>query len=399
MKGNWLYILFISLVIIALQSCKQNTHNNFQPPIGKVEGILNLTSRACYFADADSIEKQTQIKIDTPSTREVEQITSIMEYTGLPQNFKIYRGDIDNALATVVNNQRLIIYNKDLFSVMDKMSSSYWTSMFIIAHEIGHHLAFNISDTNNLLNAELEADKFAGFILFKMGADSNQVIEAIASSLISTVQDSKTHPSKSKRIDVVKKSWQQSYYLRIMSAIPPPIYDQFSEAFGKPFDNNPERNNLNGFPPRYNPTGYNDYQLIFNNWALSKLDSNSVPLEYNSQSSDSSIYQIFPDISRNFHGIIVDVQKRTLFPEFNDCVLLEIGILITQIDANYNYVALSVNQRYQFLVCFSPRGFTQDILSYTNFFAGGRRMEFDILDLNKKEETNGLFYISRAYSL
>lgn len=400
MKYNQLYILLISISIITLQSCKHNKHNDFQAPTGQETGLLNITSRACYFADSDSVEKQTQIKIDAPSAREVEQITSIMEYTGLPQNFKIYRGDIDNALATVVNNQRLIIYNKDLFSVMDKMSSSYWTSMFIIAHEIGHHLAFNISDTSNMLNAELEADKFAGFILFKMGADSNQVTEAISSGLISAVQDSKTHPSKNKRIETVKKSWKESNGLRFLSAVPPPLSDHFSQAAYLSYVYNRLENHLNGYPEFYHPRGYNDYQLVYNDYGFSMMDS----IHYDNYSlnrrSDSSIYDIFPSVSRNYQGIIVDVQKKHSNPSFSNIVLLEIGILITKIDSAYNFAGLIINKRYQFLVSFSNRGnYTQDILSYQSFFAGGRRLEFDILYLHEKEGKNGLYSISRAYSL
>jgi hypothetical protein len=387
------------IVIIVASSCKNRLSNKFIAPNGIGQGHLILHNHVCYFADADSIEKQTQIKIDAPSVRELEQITSIMEYTGLPQNFKIYRGNVDNALATIVNNKRYIIYNKDLFTTMDIMDRSYWSSMFIIAHEIGHHLANNLSYTNNTMVAELEADRFAGFILFKMGADSNEVINAVASNLISSTEDSESHPSKNKRIQTVKESWRTSYLLRCFSAIPPPIHDHFSEAVGKPFNNDATQNNLEGFPVAYHPTGYNDYQLVNNSWALSKIDSLHKHLLYDYRDSDSSIYQIFPSISRNYNGIIIDVQKKMLLPEFDDCVLLEIGILVTKIDPSYNFAGLSVNQRYQFLVSFSPRGFTQDILSYTNFFAGGRRLNFDIINLNKTEEKNGLFNISKAYSL
>jgi hypothetical protein len=43
--------------------------------------------------------------------------------------------------------------------------------------------------------------------------------------------------------------------------------------------------------------------------------------------------------------------------------------------------------------------FTESFIDYMDFFAGGRRLEFDVLDLNKKEKTYGLLNISRAYSL
>lgn len=402
-KQHRILFLITSIFVVVLSCNYKNNSLDFQEPNKKQKGFLTLNSRACYFADADSIEKQTHIKIDTPSCREIEQIASIMEYAGLPQNFTIYRGNIDNALATVVNNQRLIIYNKDLFAAMDAMSSSYWTSLFIIAHEIGHHLANNISETNNLLNAELEADRFAGFILYKMGADSNQVIDAVSSNLISTLKNSKTHPSKQNRIEAVKNSWLESYNLHYLSAIPPAINDHFSQALNKTFDNDITRNNLNGFPAAYNPRGYNDFQLINNSWGLSLMDSAQASAYSHSRSSrsniDSLIYGFFPGISRNYQGIIMDVKRKRAKEAFSKFVFLEISILITKTDPNYNYAGLLTNQRYKFLVCFLPTLPPQDDLSYYNFFAGGRQMEFDIMDLKHATETFGLLNISRAYSL
>ena len=114
---------------------------------------------------------------------------------------------------------------------------------------------------------------------------------------------------------------------------------------------------------------------------------------------NSSIYKIFPSISRKYQGIIVDVKKWSSNKDLKDCVILEIGILITRVDETYNYAGLLPNQRYQFLVSFSPGGFTQDELSYYSFFAGGRRMEFDIIDLYNGKENGELFTVSKAYSL
>jgi hypothetical protein len=222
------FIKLITLIYVALNFSCKNIENKPLNIASEKERFLILNSRACYFDDVDSIKKKLKIKIDTASKKESEEINTIMSYVGLPQNFTIYRGDIDNAMATVLNNERLIIYNKNLFTRIDDMDSSYWSSLFIIAHEIGHHLAYNISDTTNSIKAELEADIFAGSILFKMGADSNQVISAVNSRFISNTKDTKTHPSKYKRITAVKNSWMTASVLRYQSAIPPePDDDDF----------------------------------------------------------------------------------------------------------------------------------------------------------------------------
>ncbi len=372
----------------AQHNAQNNPGNNFQPPTAKKQGLLILNSRACYFDDVDSIEKKLEIKIDTPSRRETEQINSIMSYTGLPQNFKIYRGDINNAMATMVNDQRLIIYNKDLFARIDDIDSSYWSSMFILAHEIGHHLAYNISDTSSMLNAELEADIFAGAILYKMGADSNQVIAAVASRFISNAKDTKTHPSKYKRIAAIKKSWYQSSQLRYLSAIPPPISDKFSMAAGSPTV-------TDGYGAT--STGYDATGLIENNWAREKNRNKS--FEMISSPDPKRYIDILLSGSRNYQGIIVDVQEKIAAAGFEEFIFLEIEVIITKIDAAYNQAGLELNRKSRFLVCLDAENGFIGRTGPLNFFTGGRRFDFDLYDLKNKNETGGLLNISRADAL
>ncbi len=375
--------------IFAILSC--NNKNSLKESSEIEIGPLILTSRACYFADADSIEKHTQIKIDTASCREIEQITSIMEYVGLPQNFKIYRGDIDNALATVVNNQRVIIYNKDLFSTMDEMNSSYWTSLFIIAHEIGHHLANNISDTSNALSAELDADKFAGFLLNRMGADSNQVVAAVASNLISTSIDSKTHPAKEKRIETVKKSWMESYNLRYFSATPPPIVSS---------------------------GGLVEQWLIFNKfflykWGLKRLDiysDNDIAsddfqhgLDYyhifdDSQSYDDpkSYLSHLPSDKIRLKGIITDVLKMPDDPELPGVSSISVMVNLTQLDT-FVYDGMKLNHRSNFFIYFEPLTKKDDVRDFYKFFVGGRRIDFTAFQLGNTSDSNiKMNYIAKA---
>lgn len=372
----------------AQHNAQNNPGNNFEPPTAKKQGLLILNSRACYFDDVDSIEKKLEIKIDTPSRRETEQINSIMSYTGLPQNFKIYRGDINNAMATMVNDQRLIIYNKDLFARIDDIDSSYWSSMFILAHEIGHHLAYNISDTSSMLNAELEADIFAGAILYKMGADSNQVIAAVASRFISNTKDTKTHPAKYKRIAAIKKSWYQSSQLRYLSAIPPPIRDHFSLAAGKPTLSD-------GYGAT--TTGYNFMALIHNGWVMDTDKSRAYgKIRYADSLHNISILE---SGSRNYQGIIVDVQQKPAVAGYSEHIFFEIEVIITKIDTACNKAGLAVNQKHRFLVCLDTFNSFIGKMGPFEFFAGGRRFGFDLYDMQNKKETGGLLNLSRADAL
>lgn len=213
-----IWILFI--VLIACAEKKTNKMLTFDIA-DKEHKIIRLTSRACYWSDVNYIKKEIDVNISPPTQKEVDEVKSILEYVGLPANFKLIRGNVDNALATMYEGERLIIYNKDLFSSLDADTTFFWSSMFVIAHEIGHHLAYNISDTSNSLNSELDADIFAASVLFKMGADSIQTLAAVKSSSISNMEDTQTHPAKSKRIQTVSNSWLRASELRYTSAAPP----------------------------------------------------------------------------------------------------------------------------------------------------------------------------------
>ena len=392
-----IYFVLLVCIINCMVSCTQTNEIISDPKIPELSpikgGVLKLQSRACYFADADSIEKYTEIEIDTASFREVEQINSIMEYVGLPQNFQIYRGDIDNALATIVNNQRIIIYNKDRFIQLDSMNSSYWKSLFIIAHEIGHHLADNISDTSNVLNAELDADRFAAFLLCRMGADSNQVIGAVASSLITATVASKTHPSREKRIETVKKSWKESNDLRLLSATPPPIKGSsvFSETW----------------------LIFNRYFL--NKWGIKRLDiytyrdpasdayqfgRDYYPILEDSGSYDDpkSYLSHLPREKIQLKGIITDVVRMPNNPDLPEVSSISIMVNLTQLDPIANG-GMMLNRRSNFLVFFQPLTKRDDVRDFYEFFVGGRRIDFTAVQYGSSADSNiKLNYIAKAAS-
>lgn len=215
-------LVYVFLVVFCSISCK---NTNLNEPSNLSDGSIKITSAVCYFSSIDTLQHKLNIKVSLPTSRELDEITNILEYVGLPQNFKIYRGEVDNAMATIVDNNRLIVFNKDFLSRLDRKSDSYFTSMFIIAHEIGHHLAYNISDTTDFHKAELEADSFAASVLFKMGASLQQSCKAVESKFVSGEMESRTHPSKRKRVEVVTNSWTKASKLRYQSAIPPPPND------------------------------------------------------------------------------------------------------------------------------------------------------------------------------
>ena len=124
--------------------------------------------------------------------------------------------DINNAVASSYKGLRYILYDKSFMSTIANNSTS-WSQLFILAHEVGHHINGHSIDILLTLSdivepktiaakrkQELESDEFAGFILGKLGATLEQTSEAI--NLLASNKDDtySTHPNKSKRLNAIK---------------------------------------------------------------------------------------------------------------------------------------------------------------------------------------------------
>lgn len=142
-------------------------------------------------------------------------VAEIMKYTGLPQNFDVVRGQVPNAAAVIVAGpdkipRRVIAYNPQFMGEVTRATkNNNWAPVSIMAHEIGHHLSgHTIVPGGSQPPIELEADKFSGFVLYKMGAslaDSLKAIETLVPE-----QDGQTHPGRRKRVAAISDGWKQA---------------------------------------------------------------------------------------------------------------------------------------------------------------------------------------------
>lgn len=235
-------IIFSFVILLLFSSCKETkSEQNVEikknikktslilPTKSKIGEINNIYNGCGY----NYTLSESKINLKVATEREIEQIKSILSYSGLPINFEIYSSDIENAVAVMIDNKRYIIYDPKLLQYTDENSNSYWTSMSILAHEIGHHLSgHTLNNNDDKLNNELQADKFSGFILYKLGATLIQAQTAI--NQLGTEQDTDTHPSKYKRMDIIKMGWEEASIQRYESAIPPPPADdkKFTGKYG-----------------------------------------------------------------------------------------------------------------------------------------------------------------------
>jgi len=128
---------------------------------------------------------------------------------------------VTNCIATVDKDKRpVILFNPSFLQRVQKLHFSAsdlpvigerdWTTLTILAHELGHHMNNHL--TNPLPNAtahdmELEADETAGFLLYLMGGQLAQGKLAFSEA---SEKGSYTHPPRAQRYEAVTKGYNDA---------------------------------------------------------------------------------------------------------------------------------------------------------------------------------------------
>lgn len=138
-------------------------------------------------------------------------LNRIMNYTGLPVNFKLMAADVDNACAVIQQKssgdmERYVMYNQQFMMSVEDLTHNHWAEISILAHEIGHHLSgHTLLKGGSRPDFELEADRFSGYILYKMGASLDDA--QIAMKTLTSDAGSDTHPPKKSRLVAITNGW------------------------------------------------------------------------------------------------------------------------------------------------------------------------------------------------
>lgn len=152
-----------------------------------------------------------------------DALDRILAVTGMSKNFTLYPcSDIENCAAVTINGDRFILYDKDFMEDISNSTSS-WSNLSILAHEIGHHVnghtrdyqvyksgARNLPTLAKKREEELEADEYSGFVMQKLGAKLEQAQAAV--NLYGSDGDDtySTHPNKAKRLAAIKKGYDKA---------------------------------------------------------------------------------------------------------------------------------------------------------------------------------------------
>ena len=138
-----------------------------------------------------------------------EMLSEIMSVTGLQPNFELKQADVLNIEASISHRKRYILYNPSFINWINDRTKDKWAAMLLLAHEVGHHLnGHTIQKTGSTPQLELEADQFAGFILYKLGSTLEQAQEVM--KYIAKPETSKTHPGRDSRMLAIQTGWNKA---------------------------------------------------------------------------------------------------------------------------------------------------------------------------------------------
>lgn len=136
-------------------------------------------------------------------------VASIVNVVGLKQNFTIKASKVLNVEAVIRHGERYIKYNPDYVNSLNMKAKDKWASVFVLAHEIGHHLnGHTVLKKNRPPAVELEADEFAGFVMNRMGATLEQA--KLSVMYVASPVASQSHPGMADRILAIEAGWNRA---------------------------------------------------------------------------------------------------------------------------------------------------------------------------------------------
>lgn len=209
--------------VLCLSSITLSLHLGFGSSLllARQQYIRIDPARACsYYGETPGEE----LAVFAPDAEATNFVAAVTKYTGIPQNFKVYAGNVRNALAHHVQatGERQIIYNQDFMRATVKSTGERWAAISIMAHEIGHHISAHPIGgvgARPKREQELEADKYSGHVLRRMNATLEQ-----AKIAMERQPDMKAagYPDKSARLAAIHNGWIEADEQIGSKPLPPP---------------------------------------------------------------------------------------------------------------------------------------------------------------------------------
>ncbi len=148
---------------------------------------------------------------------EADQIVvDILKAIDLERNFVLKSADCERVLATAEGRKRIILYNPEFIKSIDVDPKKKWIVYTAFAHAIGHHVnghEFEADESKRRYNMELEADKFAGGVLYILGATMDETKYSLQQLI--RIAETETHPYVMNRSHAIEAGWIRSYDVKM----------------------------------------------------------------------------------------------------------------------------------------------------------------------------------------
>lgn len=144
----------------------------------------------------------------------VALVENILAYSGLEMNFILEeKPGYENASAVIRNGQRYLLYDPEWLREIARDHDTDWVRLGVLAHEIGHHVqGHTLDEEGSKPPNELQADRYAGFVLGLMGAT---LPEAMTSMEHHHEKASRTHPGKQDRVKATLEGWERARRIQV----------------------------------------------------------------------------------------------------------------------------------------------------------------------------------------
>jgi hypothetical protein len=142
-----------------------------------------------------------------PTSKAEEIVNEICDAVGIDY-ITVFRGNLNNAAATEIDGESVIIYGSQFLNNM--IAISRWAPISVLAHEVGHHVNEDASwygQFKHPWSKELKADFISGYALAKMGASRGEA--TAAQQAMFDYFGSSTHPDSYKRVAAIQAGWEK----------------------------------------------------------------------------------------------------------------------------------------------------------------------------------------------
>jgi hypothetical protein len=176
-----------------------------------------LPEDICDFTSDNSINSNTEAE---------EAVDKLLSKLGIPRNFAVVQcPDIENAVAfTSKNGERYIICDNDFIlrirlnmSVLDAPPDGYsdLSALSILLHQIGHHLSDHTfkgaADLEQMRTDVLEADRFSGYCMYKLGTKLSHAQQAVHLAAKEHDDNHSSQPKLNRRLAAIEEGYMEAF--------------------------------------------------------------------------------------------------------------------------------------------------------------------------------------------